>query len=199
MNEVTSGRSLFTSMMVAVLIAGVILVTAVLPAEYGIDPTGIGARLGVHGMSAIAEAAADDDLAAIDASAPISTPPVAAPVSELDAVWKRDAPYRSDQLSVTLALNEGAEIKALMLTGERLMFTWVAEGGVVNFDMHGEKTGAKSDEFTSYWKGRATQGGHGAFTAPFDGTHGWYWRNRGTQPVTVIVKTSGYYEKLYRP
>jgi hypothetical protein len=35
----------------ALLISGVILVIAVLPAEYGVDPSGIGARLGLTAMS----------------------------------------------------------------------------------------------------------------------------------------------------
>jgi hypothetical protein len=38
----------------------------------------------------------------------------------------------------------------------------------------------------------------GSFIAPFDGTHGWYWRNRGDQPVTVKLKVSGFYEKIFK-
>ena len=60
-------------------------------------------------------------------------------------------------------------------------------------------TNARNDEFTSYWKETERADGHGTFTEPFDGTHGWYWRNRGKAPVTVRVKVSGFYEKLYRP
>jgi hypothetical protein len=203
MNElpVASGRKLLASTAIAALVAGAILTVVVLPAEYGIDPTGIGARLGIRGMSVAADdAVGEEDLSAIaEASSATTTPPVTVGVSELNAVWRQAAPYRSDQLSVTLAPNDGAEIKAAMRAGERLVFTWTAEGGVVNFDMHGDAVDAKNGEFTSYWKGRAAHEGHGAFIAPFDGVHGWYWRNRGTQPVTVTVKTSGFYEKLYRP
>lgn len=68
----------------------------------------------------------------------------------------------------------------------------------MNFDMHGERPNA-GDEFSSYWKDRGKSSGRGSFTAPFDGSYGWYWRNRGEQPVTVMVKLSGYFEKLYRP
>jgi hypothetical protein len=121
------------------------------------------------------------------------------PMSTLDALWKSATAYRTDEMSLILAPNEGAEIKALMQGGERFVFSWTTEGGVVNFDMHGEALQALNDEFTSYWKGRNEAGGNGAFTAPFAGTHGWYWRNRGRTPVTVTVKTSGYYAKLYRP
>ena len=66
-----------------------------------------------------------------------------------------------------------------MQQGERLVFSWAAQGGAVNFDMHGEKFNAPSNEYTSYWKGRGATAGHGEFNAPYAGTHGWYWRNRG--------------------
>ncbi|MDO9067096.1 MAG: hypothetical protein Q7W05_01410, partial [Deltaproteobacteria bacterium] len=65
----------------------------------------------------------------------------------------------------------------------------------VNFDMHGEPPNAGSD-FTSYWKDKEQASAQGIFVAPFDGTHGWFWRNRGDKPVTVKVKVSGFYEKL---
>lgn len=35
--------------------------------------------------------------------------------------------------------------------------------------------------------------------APFNGIHGWYWRNQGETPVTLTLKTSGFYRKLIRP
>jgi hypothetical protein len=101
-------------------------------------------------------------------------------------------------MALTLKPNEGAEIKAMMKPGDRFVFSWVAEGGVVSFDMHGEELNAGKDEFTSYWKGR-NESSHRSFEAPFAGTHGWCWRNRGTAPVTIRVKTSGYYERLFRP
>lgn len=61
--------------------------------------------------------------------------------------------------------------------------------------MPGEKPDA-GDRFTSYWKAKQVAGDQGTFIAPFDGTHDWYWRNRGDNPVTVKVKVSGFQEKL---
>jgi hypothetical protein len=197
-----SARQLLKMTGLALAIAVVILFTMVLPAEYGIDPTGIGERLGLASLSAGPAAKAAPEPAA-------KAPP--APAKEADQapkltlspgtgkVWKASRPYRSDELTLTLRPNEGAEIKASMQQGERFVFTWVAEGGAVNFDMHGEEFNAPSDKFTSFWKGSNALNGHGEFQAPFAGTHGWFWRNRGTKPVTVTVKTSGFYEKLYRP
>jgi len=190
MNESASGKKLLASIGIALVVAGVLLVTVVLPAEYGVDPIGVGAALGIHGMSVATE---EEEVVGS-----VAAPPQADVVAESSSVWKSAAAYRRDELSLTLAPNEGAEIKALMRTGERFVFSWDATG-LVNFDMHGEVAGAKGNEFTSHWKGRQEQSGHGAFIAPFDGTHGWYWRNRGVKSVSVTVKTSGFYEKLYRP
>ncbi len=193
-NTLPSMSRLLKASGVALAIAAVILVTVVLPAEYGIDPTGIGRRLGLTALST--GAAVESPAAGVAvANEPLSLPAV----SPLNAVWKAPAAYRTDELTLILKPEEGAEIKADMKTGDRFMFTWTAEGGAVNFDMHGEKFDAASDDFSSYWKGRATAAGHGEFQAPFSGKHGWYWENRGNKPVTVKVKTSGFYEKLYKP
>lgn len=197
-NGLPTSKALLKASAVALAVAVLTLIFAILPAEYGVDPTGVGARMGLTAMSnSDPAAAADQELGELIEPA-IQAEGAIAPISPLDAVWKSESAYRTDEMSLTLQPNEGAEIKALMQVGERMMFTWEADGGV-NFDMHGEALNAGKDEFTSYWKGRDETSGHGAFQAPFAGTHGWYWRNRGTAPVTVRVKTSGYYEKLFRP
>jgi hypothetical protein len=195
-----SGAQLLKKTALAIAIAAVVLFTIVLPAEYGVDPTGLGQRLGLISLSggtgakpSVEPAAKPEAAAKAEPSLSLSDTPTTT------TVWKAARAYRTDELSLTLRPDEGAEIKALMQPGERFVFSWVAEGGPVNFDMHGEKPNARSDDFTSYWKGRSASDGHGEFQAPFAGTHGWYWRNRGTTPVTIRVKTSGFYEKMYRP
>jgi hypothetical protein len=198
-----SGRQLLKLTGLAIALAALIFVAIVLPAEYGIDPTGIGRRVGLVSMSAGPASKPAPELASKAAPEPAKEPETALTLTlapgAAGTVWKASRPYRSDELSLTLRPNEGAEIKASMQKGERFVFTWVAEGGGVNFDMHGEEFNAPGDKFTSYWKGTNASNGHGEFQAPFAGTHGWFWRNRGAKPVTVTVKTSGFYEKLYRP
>jgi hypothetical protein len=194
-----SGRQLLKLTGIALAIAAVILVIIVLPAEYGIDPTGIGQRLGLASLSTgAASKAAPEPAKEEPAKEPEKALTLTLPAGG-GTVWKASRPYRSDELSLTLRPNEGAEIKASMQQGERFVFTWVTDGGAVNFDMHGEEFNAPSEKFTSFWKGSNASSGHGEFQAPFAGTHGWFWRNRGAKPVTVTVKTSGFYEKLYRP
>jgi hypothetical protein len=178
----------------AAVVAAAVLVLFVLPAEYGVDPTGIGARVGLMGIREAEDK--DLDVATLATSSQVAD---AAPISVLDALWKSATPFRAEEMSLTLGPDEGAEIKAMMQVGDRMMFTWSAAGGSVSFDMHGEALNAGKDDFTSYLKGRGETAGHGSFQAPFAGTHGWYWRNRGDTPVTIRVKTAGYYEKLFKP
>jgi len=172
----------------AALAAAAILTVAVLPAEYGIDPTGVGALLGLkkaQGAGASAAPAAPDVL-------PTASGKGAEPVE------KTDLQLRNDAMSITLQPGEGAEIKASIKQGQHFVFSWDADGPV-KADMHGEPYNAKPNEFTTYWKVAQQSGGKGAFTAPFDGIHGWFWRNKGDKPVTIHVKVSGFQEKLYRP
>ncbi|OYW58623.1 MAG: transmembrane anchor protein, partial [Bosea sp. 12-68-7] len=73
-------------------------------------------------------------------------------------------------------------------------FSWTVSGGVVNFDLHGDGGGRE----LSYQKGRAVSTDEGTITAAFDGNHGWFWRNRGADDVTVTLKTTGSYAEIKR-
>lgn len=88
-------------------------------------------------------------------------------------------------------------MKAALAKGQSIVFQWSASAEVL-VDMHGELPDAH-DEYTSYWVDGAQREGTGTFTAPFDGNHGWYWQNRGKQPVTVKVTVTGFQTKLFRP
>ncbi|WP_020406284.1 hypothetical protein [Hahella ganghwensis] len=184
-----SSKSLLKATGLALILGTALLITTVLPAEYGIDPTGLGEKLGLMMLNSAAAAPVKEV-----ATAP---PPKLNLAAGLSPVWKGKNAHRTDTLSVTLEPGQGAEIKARMLTGERFVFTWMAEGPV-NFDMHGEEINA-GEEFTSYWLGRHQTDASGSFEAPFDGTHGWYWHNGGSKTVKVQVTTSGFYEALYLP
>ncbi len=198
LNPLPTRSQLLKATAIAIIVAGLILITIVLPAELGFDPTGVGKRLGLLGMSAEFEA---EPNAAAPSTAPTPAPviaPAKGGVMQNEYVIESRTPFRSGEMSVTLAPNKGAEIKVRMLKGDQFTFDWRTDGGAVEFDMHGEKVDAAKDEFTSYWMADAAAGA-GSFTAPFEGSHGWYWYNAGTEAVTVTVTVSGFYSELYRP
>ncbi|HEV7340735.1 MAG: transmembrane anchor protein [Sphingopyxis sp.] len=207
-SELPSTGKLITSTVIAMATAGVLLVTVVLPSEYAIDPTGVGRVLGLTEMGEIKtqlaeEAAADraaDKSAQIEAAASGMTVGEAeAAPEDVAAEAEGAAPAaaaggRQDELRITLAPGEGAEVKLVMKAGGKSNFAWTAVGGPVNVDVHGDG-GGKS---ISYKKDRNVTRDDGVMTAEFDGNHGWFWRNRGDAPVTVIVKAQGAHSEMKR-
>jgi hypothetical protein len=185
---VPTRQQLLKSVGIALATAAVILVVVVLPAEYGIDPMGSGTLLGVTRLNAESR---EVEIAPGQAAA--GTEATLAPVIQ------QQNDFLAETLSVTLDAFEGTEVKALMAAGEQFTFSWSADGKVVYSDMHGEAAGAADDEFTTYWKEKQQAGGRGVFTAPFAGTHGWYWQNMSEEPVVIQVSVSGFFRKLYIP
>ncbi len=169
----------------AALAAIAIVTLFVLPAEYGIDPTGFGSAIGLNGM--------------VSGEAKEAAPAPSDVANPTKATIAKSAAWRQDEMTITLAPHSGQEVKAHMARGDSFIFTWASTGGPVKAEMHGEKAGATDGSFTDYWKELAMTGGQGDFTAPFDGTHGWYFRNKGDTPVTVTVKTVGFYKDLFQP
>jgi hypothetical protein len=148
----------------ALLLAAVLLLTVILPAEYGWDPVGTGAALGLLGM-------AGDDLAALREHA---------------------NPWREDRIEFQLAPFESVEYKYRLAEGAILLYRWYADGEVL-FDLHAEPDGAAAGYAESFARGRGA-GGNGSYTSPFPGIHGWFWQNRGETDITVTLETSGYFD-----
>jgi hypothetical protein len=207
--DLPSRLGLLKATLIAALVAAAILVLAVLPAEYGIDPTGMGRRLG---LDALASTGAAEVASSPQAPAPVEASQAAASAAppELDAVGqpvqpvdsrpvvKRSATFRTDSMTVTLPPGEGVDVKARMEEGVACVFHWTASAPVA-VDMHGERKGATDGKYTSYWIERGISEGSGSFTAPFEGIHGWYWLNLGSQPVVVKVQVSGFQQELFQP
>ncbi len=101
-------------------------------------------------------------------------------------------------MQITLAPDEGAEVKMEMKKGAKTSFEWTAQGGVVNFDVHGDPYNAPKNFFHGYKKGRQVESDQGVLEAAFDGKHGWFWRNRDKKPVTIKLLTNGDYLSIKR-
>lgn len=198
MEDLPSNRQLLGATAFALAASAVILTTIVLPSEYPIDPTGIGAALNLTQMGEIkaqlAREAAADAAAAASATAPADLP--AAQVAGVQAA--ADAPTaaaRSETMQVTLKPGEGAEIKAAMQKGARIAFNWSVDGGHVNFDTHADAPGIA---YHGYEKGQQSTGQQGELVAVFNGKHGWFWRNRSAGTVTVTLRVDGAFSELKR-
>lgn len=216
--ELPSSAQLLRSTAIAFVAAAGILATIVLPAEYAIDPTGIGRALRLTEMGEIkTQLAAEAEADRIKGQQrPANLPAPAAPAQDQrssllgsalaalfvspaqasERIVTAQAAGRSDETVITLKPSEGVEYKLTMKAGAKVNFSWAAEGGVVNYDMHG--TPAAGGKEKSYKQGRGAANDEGVLTAESDGVHGWFWRNRGSKDVTIRLKTNGAYSEIKR-
>ena len=214
---VAPARTLLRSTVIAAIVAAVLLVTVVLPAEYGVDPTGIGRVIGLTEMGEIkmslareaaeAEAAEAAALAGIPAAAsgtpsadtapaPAAAAAAAAAAAPAATAGATDGGSAADTTVVTLQPNEAREFKLAMREGARVTYDWSTDGGRINYDVHGDRTAPPAISYHGYTKGTGVPSDAGVLVAAFDGMHGWFWRNRTRDVVTVTLRTAGDYQEI---
>lgn len=170
-------HSLGKATALAVVVAAVVLVTTVLPAEYGIDPLGTGRALGLTGI------------AGGDGTPPVTVVPKTA--SAGGPVAPQTQGYKIDAIEFLLIPGGTVEYKYHLDKDATMIYSWVADDTVA-FDFHTVPDGKGNDASESFEAGN-TREGHGTYTAPYPGIHGWYWQNRTTQSVKVKLTTAGFY------
>jgi hypothetical protein len=174
--EVPSRGKIAKATLVASIVAAVLLVIAVLPAEYGIDLFGAGSALGLLNISNVEGVAG-----------------VATPVASGVNVPQPNV-YKVDAQDFSLFPGEGFEFKYHMQQGAVMVYSWKASA-VVEFEFHGEPDQKPTpDYYESYVLDQAGKDrAYGSFTAPSTGVHGWYWKNNGEDPVTIRLTSAGFY------
>ena len=192
--DLPSSKQLLISTFIAIIVASVLLVTVVLPAEYGIDPTRVGRILGLTEMGEIKMNLATEAKKAEAAEAAqlnSQTKEEAEPKEKVENSEEKSA--KTEEMTVTLKPGEGVEIKMDMLKGAKVKYEWTTNGGAVNHDTHGD---GSDKAFISYKKGRNVKGDTGEITADFDGSHGWFWRNRSGVDVEIKLRAEGDYKNI---
>lgn len=163
----------------AILAAGLILVMFVLPAEFAVDPLGTGARVGLLDLGLTGQ-----QVEALEQQA-------AAGAGQATIVVSQERPFNEETVEFALAPEQWIEYKYRLDQGESLLYSWTADGPV-NFEFHAEPDGGPAGYAQTYEKSQAAAAS-GTLTAPFSGIHGWYWQNTGSEPVTVTLTSSGFY------
>ena len=171
----------------ALLVAGLALVVAVLPAEFGVDPTGIGRRLGLLALADVKQ-----QLAAFQAANGEGTASGAVAGAATQTVVAADKPLQHETVEFSLAPGEFIEYKYRLDRGQSLVYNWQASTSV-NVEFHAEPDGAPRGYAETYEKQAGVQRAAGTLHAPFSGIHGWYWENTSNAPATVALTSSGFY------
>jgi hypothetical protein len=180
----------------ALAIAAVGLVVFVLPAEYGIDPTGAGKALGLTKLAGPEEniylkrgQARTNVLFPLEAAATPDEATLRQVLSDKGVTFPAGATVQSDRFQIELLPYEGIELKYVLDAGAPMLFSWSATAPV-NVDMHSHPFDG-GPEATESFVIADLPSQTAAYVAPFNGIHGWYWQNRTMQPVTLTLNAAG--------
>jgi hypothetical protein len=169
MQHTLPSKTLLKSTIIAIVLAGIVLVSFILPAEYNIDPTGVGAKLGLTALA------------------------TATPAVSIDTVTKQE--QSTDIIEVIVPAGRGVEYKFAMAKFKKMQYSWKTDGESLFFDLHGEPEGDTTGYYESYAIATLAKM-EGSYTTPFAGVHGWYWKNTSDKPVVVQLTVSGEYQVM---
>lgn len=196
-HQILDRKSIIKQIVIAFVIGMVLLVSAVLPAEYGIDPLGIGKATGFSKLY-VPENGTETASLSQNASHQIlklenvgSGPNVPKPEAANNPAPTTQLAERSDEINVPVPAGTGLEYKVNMLKHGNLRYEWSTDKGEVYFDFHGEVKGNHNyfESYTIAYSNNMV----GSFIAPFEGPQGWYFKNNSNENITVKLKLKGQY------
>jgi len=161
----------------AAVAVAAIAVIFVLPAETGIDPTGLGEK---SGLTEMANPSAEMYLQRGLKRKGVFTPSEGMPNPE---------PGVADHWTYEIPAYGEIELKYKLDKDAPITFAWSADGPL-NVDMHAHPYDG-GEALTESYAITQTDRQAGRYVAAFAGIHGWHWQNRGLSPVTLTVDASG--------
>jgi hypothetical protein len=188
--SVSRGRLL--AMTGGALAAAVLIVCgAVMPAEFDLDPLGLGRLTGIIRLWAPGD---------VKVSAKSGSVPRAREYAEA---------FRTDTIEIPLTgflggrFGSELEYKVRMKKNATLIYQWEAVGPTdardFHYDFHGHTTpkpGSGEQMIVSSYKQAFALKQNGALTAPFDGIQGWQFSNSSDNPIVVRLKLAGFYDLI---
>lgn len=174
----------------SLIVGALIVVGAILPAEYNVDPLGVGRLSGLSRLWAPGEKEVDPNAGNLRRA------------REYPVAWRTDV-IEIPLNETTAGMKESAlEYKVFMQKDATLIYSWEVVGEVQPrdfiFDQHGHTVPKdRSEQMTvSTYKQSFGLKQNGALTAPFDGIQGWLFQNNGPKPVIVKLHLAGFYELI---
>lgn len=197
-----SKGQLLKSLLIAFIIAVIVLLTAVLPAEYGIDPLGTGKLFGFSKLYQGNEQIENNETSSSlnfkkikmeKLGSPIDVPK---PSEANNPPPESQYPERADSIEVIVPAEKGIEYKFKSLKYGSIKYEWTTDKGIVYIDFHGEVKQENPPENVFYESYTLAYSNNmaGTFTAPFEGKHGWYFRNETKEDIVVTIRLNGQYE-----
>lgn len=185
-NNVTTATSpgIAKPLLLSLSVAASLFVLFILPAEYDVDPTGVGALLGIKGMSTFSELTK------------VANPVASSMAGESDIPVSKyhspaDPPLEFVTVTIELVPFGQAEYKFMMEEGESLVYSWTTDEGLAYADLHGHTMVDGSELLVEYLKSDSVSGDSGNIHTPFTGEHGWYFLNLEEQTQVITLKVAG--------
>jgi hypothetical protein len=174
----------------ALVLAVLIVVGAILPAEFDLDPLGLGKLTGLIRLWAPAEKT------------------ISGKSGSVPRAREYAQGFRTDTVEIPLTgflggrFGSELEYKVRMKKDATLIYQWEVVGPKdardFHYDFHGHTTprpGGESMTVATYKQAYGLRQ-QGALTAPFDGIQGWQFSNSSDNPVIVRVKLAGFYDLI---
>jgi hypothetical protein len=193
-----SGRQIAIGSMVAVLVAAVVTVFFVLPAELGIDLTGFGEKTGLTGLARSGAGVniylerglkRTDVLFPLAASAKPDEATLRATLRAKGVAIPAGTRFVADHWEYELLPYDSIEMKYKLAQGQPMIFSWHAPVPM-HYDMHSvpDQGGNPATESFAIDDAPAQTA---VYVAPFTGIHGWFWQNQTLDNVTVAIDATG--------
>lgn len=142
------------------------------------------------------------------APAPVADAPAAPTIPEAVDGWReyplgegvvaiQPGKWRTDVIDISVAPGEGLEYKLTMKKGEGVVYnvsyTGLEHPGMMVVEFHGHTEQVDGVGDLMYYSKTGGSPESGVFTAPWDGIHGWYFKNESPVEVTARLELAGFY------
>ncbi len=197
--KVMSKKQLLKSVLIALIIGVLVFVGAVLPASYGKDPFGTGKLFGFDKLyipntnnTTINQEHLKIDKLGSDVSV----------LKPIEVHFPTTTPFskRTDTIKIVIPAKKGIEYKFKVKKCAQLKYEWFTTNKeTVYLDFHGEvkQENPTKDVFYESYLLAYSNNMAGTFTAPFNGKHGWYFRNEYEKDIHLFIILDGEYELFH--
>lgn len=210
MNQNTLETKTIIKLFIISFVVGTFLViAAVMPAEFGIDPLGTGKLLGLNKLYEVQSGETVESVEVKAEPKEVLQRRVITLAGDIESeyILKQEIPAevndpapkeqyseRNDELEITVPAGRGLEYKVKIKKHGQIKYEWNSEDVTLFHDFHGDPLTTKGwyQSYTIAYSNNMA----GTLLAPFHGKHGWYFKNHTSKDVTVKLRVKGQYELI---
>lgn len=114
--------------------------------------------------------------------------------------YPQEVKYQVKHFDIPVKADEGLEFKLSMQEGDSIVYHWDVEidlAALLTVEFHGHTEREANEPGTVMFYKRHNNGREeGSLVAPFDGIHGWYFRNDSGNDAVVKLSVAGFFTEV---